>query len=190
MRFICLLLALTVGAAGTALAQSKPASPGSQPVQEIVITIEDLERFAQAMLRIYALSNEITLRVAAKREDLMDLHGEFNARAMAVLDNWDFTIDRYNEIERSSQLIPNIRKELSKRIRKADERLQSLARTPQTLEDARRLLEGRVNYPITAKTMPWFASDSELEDLAKDRMGGNGMNPMSKFLPGSSLPGM
>ena len=149
-----------------------------------------LDRFAQAMLRIYALSNEITLRVAAKKEDLMELHGEFNARALAVLDNWDFTIDRYNEIERSSQLIPNIRKELSKRIRATDERLQSLARTPTTLEDARRLLEGRVNYPITAATMPWFASDSDLKDLVKDRMGGQGMNPMNSMLPGSKIPGM
>lgn len=190
MRLICLLLALTFGAASSALAQNAPNNAGNEPVEEIVITLEDLDRFAQAMLRIYALSNEITLRVAAKKEDLMELHGEFNARALAVLDNWDFTIDRYNEIERSSQLIPNIRKELSKRIRATDERLQSLARTPTTLEDARRLLEGRVNYPITAATMPWFASDSDLKDLVKDRMGGQDMNPMNSMLPGGKIPGM
>jgi len=190
MRLICLILALTFGAAGSVIAQNAPSSAGNEPVEEIVITLEDLDRFTQAMLRIYALSNEITLRVAAKKEDLMELHGEFNARVLAVLDDWGFTIDRYNEIERSSQLIPSIRKAIGERVRASDERLQSLAKSPKTLEDARRLLEGRVNYPITAATLPWFASDSDLKDLAKDRMGGQGINPMSQMLPGGKIPGM
>lgn len=193
MRFVSLLLAFCLGMSGTVVAVAD-SNRANEPVEEIVITLDDLDRYTAALLRIYALSNEITLRVATKKEDLRELHGEFNSRVMKVLDDWDLTVDRYNEIERSSQLIPSIYKEIKKRVLSSDERLQELAQTPKTLNDAKRLLRGRVDYPITAKTMPWFADDEELKGMAEEHMGGSGAKQGPGQLPGMpsgmNIPGL
>jgi hypothetical protein len=162
------------------LAQDQP--------EEIVITLEDLDRYVAALLRVYALSNEITLRVAAKREDLMDLHKEFNARAVAILNKQGMTIDRYNKIERTSELIPDIFEAIKERVQRSDDRLQRLARSPKTLDDAKLLLQGKVSYPVTAQTLPWFADEEDIKGMATNHMGGPGATSGPAMIPG--FPGM
>lgn len=187
MRLIASLLACCLWAVGSAGALANTDQAQDHP-EEIVITLEDLDQYVSALLRVYALSNEITLRVAAKREDLMDLHKEFNARALAVLDKQGISLNRYNEIERISQLIPDIYEAIKERVLSSDARLQRLAQTPKTLDDAKLLLQGRVSYPITAQTMPWFASSEDAKGMAANHMGGPGAASGLPMIPG--LPGM
>lgn len=187
MRLIASILACCLWMGGSAGALANVDQVQDQP-EEIVINPEDLDQYVAALLRIYALSNEITLRVGAKREDLMELHGEFNSRALAVLEKQGIALDRYNEIERVSQLIPAIREAIRERVLKSDARLQKLAQTPKTLDDAKLLLQGRVSYPITAETMPWLASEEEIEGMAANHMGGPNAAKGPALIPG--LPGM
>lgn len=187
MRLTAFILGAALALTGFAQAAPTDTQAQESVPEEIVITLEDLDGYAEAMLRVFALSNEISLRVAAKREDLSLLHKEFNRRALAILDRYGIALDRYNEIERASQLIPSVYEAIRERVLDADETLQSLAQSPKTMDDAKALLAGKVDYPINAKTMPWFAEDGDLESLASDHMGG-GM-PSPDALPGLNMPG-
>lgn len=189
MRYAGIFLALLLSLAGSVSASANTGDYKTDPVEEIVITLADLDAYTAAMLRIYALSNEISLRVAAKKEDLTELHTEFNARVMGILSDWGFTIPRYNEIERASQLIPSIFDAIKERVLSSDQRLQNLAKSPKTLSDAKRLLRGKVNYPVTAETMPWFAEDGDLKGMAEGYMSGPDGKAGKGLIPGMGFPG-
>lgn len=182
MQYAAILLTFLLSITATTTAWAAPGSDPSAVQEEIVITLDDLDLYAAALLRIYALSNEISLRVAAKKEDLKELHGEFVSRVDRILKRHHLTIPRYNEIERSSQLIPAIMSAVSERVRASDPLLQKLAKAPKTMADAERLLKGKVDYPINEETMPWFAEPEQLQSIAEDYMSGPG------GLPKNGLP--
>jgi len=189
MRYAVLFIAFFLVFTGSSLAWAGPGNANQEPVQEIVITLEDLDTYTSAMLRIFALSNEVSLRAAAKREDLRELHGEFVSRVAAILNAHNLTIPRYNEIERSSQLAPKIMAAVSERVVSSDERLQQLAKIPKTMADARRLLRGKVDYPINGETMPWFADEKEVEGMAENYISGPNGLPQKGMFPGlGSMP--